>query len=414
VAPVHFIPLRLIAAVIFCLPSASPGVAGIDNSEQIPRRRELPSLPQFPEPRFHRTDSVANVALIAGVVFVTATLFGRRRDYENPEVEERGRGPIGIEAIDRARLLRNSTYPAGAVVMDEPRVPVDEPVALRWEPGTYETFRGYGDGMWLLFRQDAELCYSNTSRIGDSTTEYCGPRPQTPTIAVPIRVGQIVRVVDSHRLDDGLDHTPTIRADGALVHVSALNAATPVQHVPGPDQIRKLFHRSADDVAFWKAMIAAPEDDLPRLIYADYLDERGDPAGEIIRGSAPFILQYWVLVDQQWEERNQRRASWRNAAQEFFALARHGAFEFGPGYGRLSMRTDLNQTRHLPAWSVGEWRCLILSGSSGQPLPQFVNYLLRQLALRMLVQSGGIIPEGLIGDQLGPGPQPTVGQDSAA
>jgi uncharacterized protein (TIGR02996 family) len=38
-----------------------------------------------------------------------------------------------------------------------------------------------------------------------------------------------------------------------------------------------------DERAFLRAITAAPEDDLPRLIYADYLDERGDPRGEFIR-----------------------------------------------------------------------------------------------------------------------------------
>src|SRR3954468_11511865 len=37
------------------------------------------------------------------------------------------------------------------------------------------------------------------------------------------------------------------------------------------------------DAAFLRAIIAAPDDDLPRLVYADYLDERGDPRGEFIR-----------------------------------------------------------------------------------------------------------------------------------
>jgi uncharacterized protein (TIGR02996 family) len=35
--------------------------------------------------------------------------------------------------------------------------------------------------------------------------------------------------------------------------------------------------------AFLEAIRAAPEDDAPRLIYADWLEERGDPRGEFIR-----------------------------------------------------------------------------------------------------------------------------------
>src|SRR5262245_22646569 len=39
----------------------------------------------------------------------------------------------------------------------------------------------------------------------------------------------------------------------------------------------------SDHAAFLRAIRAAPDDDLPRLIYADYLDEHGDPRGEFIR-----------------------------------------------------------------------------------------------------------------------------------
>src|SRR3954471_1924369 len=35
--------------------------------------------------------------------------------------------------------------------------------------------------------------------------------------------------------------------------------------------------------AFLAAVLAEPDDDLPRLMFADYLDERGDPRGEFIR-----------------------------------------------------------------------------------------------------------------------------------
>src|SRR5207249_6247262 len=35
--------------------------------------------------------------------------------------------------------------------------------------------------------------------------------------------------------------------------------------------------------AFLDAIRAAPDDDGPRLIYADWLEERGDPRGEFIR-----------------------------------------------------------------------------------------------------------------------------------
>src|SRR5579864_2131639 len=38
-----------------------------------------------------------------------------------------------------------------------------------------------------------------------------------------------------------------------------------------------------DQNAFLHTICAHPDDDAPRLVYADWLDERGDPRGEFIR-----------------------------------------------------------------------------------------------------------------------------------
>src|SRR5947208_16258633 len=38
-----------------------------------------------------------------------------------------------------------------------------------------------------------------------------------------------------------------------------------------------------DDAAFERAVLESPDDDGPRLVYADWLDEQGDPRGEFIR-----------------------------------------------------------------------------------------------------------------------------------
>jgi uncharacterized protein (TIGR02996 family) len=40
---------------------------------------------------------------------------------------------------------------------------------------------------------------------------------------------------------------------------------------------------SDEEKAFLRAIRAHPDDDGPRLVYADWLDERGDPRGEFIR-----------------------------------------------------------------------------------------------------------------------------------
>lgn len=41
--------------------------------------------------------------------------------------------------------------------------------------------------------------------------------------------------------------------------------------------------RSQEEEIFLKAIRESPEDPLPQLVYADWLDERGDRRGEIIR-----------------------------------------------------------------------------------------------------------------------------------
>ena len=41
-----------------------------------------------------------------------------------------------------------------------------------------------------------------------------------------------------------------------------------------------------DDEAFVRAILAAPGDDLPRLVYADWLDDRDDPRGAYLRAEA--------------------------------------------------------------------------------------------------------------------------------
>jgi uncharacterized protein (TIGR02996 family) len=41
-----------------------------------------------------------------------------------------------------------------------------------------------------------------------------------------------------------------------------------------------------DDEAFVRAIVAAPADEAPRLVYADWLDERGNPRGAYLRAEA--------------------------------------------------------------------------------------------------------------------------------
>ncbi len=71
------------------------------------------------------------------------------------------------------------------------------------------------------------------------------------------------------------------------------------------------------DAAFLQGIIADPDDDGPRLVYADWLEERGDPRGEFIR--AQYTLAQPGVKDpdrvEEWCQREEQllkehRAEW--------------------------------------------------------------------------------------------------------
>lgn len=49
---------------------------------------------------------------------------------------------------------------------------------------------------------------------------------------------------------------------------------------------------TSDDEAFIRAIVAAPGDDAPRLVYADWLEERGDPRGTYLRAEIEWAWQW--------------------------------------------------------------------------------------------------------------------------
>jgi uncharacterized protein (TIGR02996 family) len=68
-----------------------------------------------------------------------------------------------------------------------------------------------------------------------------------------------------------------------------------------------------DEAAFLRAVCEQPDEDGPRLVYADWLDERGDPLGEFIR------LQ---LKLARYRPADSRRPAWELRAAELWAA--HG------------------------------------------------------------------------------------------
>src|SRR5262245_5524871 len=73
------------------------------------------------------------------------------------------------------------------------------------------------------------------------------------------------------------------------------------------------------DAAFLDAILANPSEDGPRLVYADWLDEHGDPRGELIRVQCELA---------QLPAGDPKRP--RLAAREKKLLKRHGRDWAGP------------------------------------------------------------------------------------
>jgi uncharacterized protein (TIGR02996 family) len=201
---------------------------------------------------------------------------------------------------------------------------------------------------------------------------------------IQVRARQLVRVVDIRDPDDGLNHEPTIRADFAEVRVSISGAATQIAVLPSFDEMQRVCNRSADDLAFWRAIIASPDDDLPRMVYADWLDEHGDPAGYVLRGDKALVLNCAVAVGDRWEHRNARSATWRLAATEFQNfISSGGRFYSRPGCSQIDL---CRFARRRPNSADGQWHWLNISTPSGVPSPTFLSYLFVQMALSLMLK----------------------------
>jgi uncharacterized protein (TIGR02996 family) len=64
-----------------------------------------------------------------------------------------------------------------------------------------------------------------------------------------------------------------------------------------------------DDEAFIRAIVATPGDDAPRLVYADWLDERGDPRRAYLRASVAWSRRLHQVETREKAERQLRHVS---------------------------------------------------------------------------------------------------------
>lgn len=105
-----------------------------------------------------------------------------------------------------------------------------------------------------------------------------------------------------------------------------------------------------ESLCFFREIVAAPEDDVPRLIYADWLEERGDPLGALIRiqcelarleaESPRYVelrLEEWNLLHEYGDEWNGTLPKWVSSFER-----RRGFVErIALPYGKFHERADL-------------------------------------------------------------------------
>ena len=83
----------------------------------------------------------------------------------------------------------------------------------------------------------------------------------------------------------------------------------------------------ADDADFLKAIRAAPADPVPRLIYADFLDDHADPRADLIRSQErmrelpPYSDEYWLLKPSRDAIKADAPAEWLRAMSYDLPLA---------------------------------------------------------------------------------------------
>jgi uncharacterized protein (TIGR02996 family) len=79
----------------------------------------------------------------------------------------------------------------------------------------------------------------------------------------------------------------------------------------------------SEESAFLAAIRATSSDQLPRLVYADWLDERGDPRGELVRIEEE-MRNLPVYSDRYWQLKPRRNELRAQAAPDWLAAMRYG------------------------------------------------------------------------------------------
>lgn len=142
---------------------------------------------------------------------------------------------------------------------------------------------------------------------------------------------------------------------------------------------------SADGLALRRAVCAAPDDDLPRLVFADYLDEQGDAAdadraafirAQCEQGGVPWMSKRWREIDRTAEGlRAKHRKAWPASVARLGVMLPHWRRGFIESVQVHAKRfTRESGRRLLDSEPVREIRLINLRAAGGLGVAEFVNH----------------------------------------
>jgi uncharacterized protein (TIGR02996 family) len=128
----------------------------------------------------------------------------------------------------------------------------------------------------------------------------------------------------------------------------------------------------SEDEAFIRAIVDAPGDDLPRLVYADWLDDRSDPRGPYLRaereavesGNGARLRELAAGLDPVWVARVSRPPVGVCCDRVRF-----------DNRGRTLTASDIERVEQLLGGSFcADYRAFLLNYNGGVPVPACLPY----------------------------------------
>ncbi|MFO0810656.1 MAG: TIGR02996 domain-containing protein [Gemmataceae bacterium] len=263
------------------------------------------------------------------------------------------------------------------------------PAPAVFNPKTFRPRRWWQESslVWLRFRAFGLVSFAYQFQPADPHHAF---HPPTQVLR-GYPAGAVVRLVP----DDGPADEP--RAPTGPVYnvwvdeVHSDDVVDVLDFPRHPETAAALWRRDVAEPGFWAAMEAAPVDALPRLVYADWLDERGDPFAGLLRADRPFVVHYAINENRRWVPTHRRPAGWTLAAAELQAFVAGGEDASLPlaigDFNHLEMSRVADVSRGHPR--MVQRQRLTVTLADATPAEPFVNYLLARMAGLILVEPGG-------------------------